>query len=77
LFLAFETIYKAEVKLIFARHVKALGYYSSMQFDLQHLIAVSAECEVHPGGRGSCICWQTGWRATAPVWRLWNKERSL
>jgi len=56
-----STLHKTEVKINFARHCKAWGawsYYSSMQFDIQHWIEVSAECEVpvelthsplHPG----------------------------
>jgi len=37
------------VNLIFARHMKARGawsYYSSIQFDIQHWIEVSAEYDV-------------------------------
>jgi len=37
------------VKINFPRHFKAWrawSYYSSMQFDIQHWIEVSAECEV-------------------------------
>ena len=35
--------------MIFTRHMKALGawsYYNSMQFDIQHWIQVSVECDV-------------------------------
>ena len=49
MFLAFEITYKAEEKINFAPHLKAWRawiYYISMQFDIQHRIEVSVECDI-------------------------------
>ena len=88
LFLAFDTTYKTEVKLIFPRHVKAGGreawsYYSSMQFDIQRWIEVSSECDVpaaltpphHPRAGVTRISWQEGQEGHSACLETSNERR--